>query len=339
MKYVSDPLKFRQSILDELGFQGTAEKNYTLYRNPDSSQSGSLHLYQREGLYDFGIADYTITHPFTKQFHNPMQLLRFGIVNDGTTRFRIGTQPVSSFMPSSFLVLENNIKGEQSWKSGQHFKGAEFTIYPGFIEQLKERFPLIRDIRDYFIENHTYYYLPAEIYPLFHKLMSRDREDTLNAYCLEAAVLECMGIILESGRHDGQNAFSRQVDYGYTALGGKRRIVFNAEDHKTIQKAHEILTVEFANPPTIQALSRRLLINSQKLKAGFRYYYHMTIAEYTASLKMAFAATLLCTTDKSIEEIAQETGYTYVSNFIYRFRKTYSCTPLQYRKREKRFFN
>ena len=79
--------------------------------------------------------------------------------------------------------------------------------------------------------------------------------------------------------------FSRQINYGSVTIGKKRRIVFSAHDFKTVQKAHDILTEQFVNPPTIEALSWQLKMNSQKLKAGFSYYYHMTIGEYIAALK------------------------------------------------------
>ncbi len=103
-----------------------------------------------------------------------------------------------------------------------------------------------------------------------------------------------------------------------------------------MQKAHDILTEQFVNPPTIEALSWQLKMNSQKLKAGFSYYYHMTIGEYIAALKMSLAATLLCTTELSIAEIAHEVGYGYTSNFSKKFQQTYSCTPLKYRMRERK---
>ena len=82
-------------------------------------------------------------------------------------------------------------------------------------------------------------------------------------------------------------------------------------------------------------LSKELLISTQKLKAGFSHFYHMTIGEFSTSLKMSTSATLLCTTDLSVAEIAKQVGYTYPSNFIKKFQQTYSCTPLKYRERER----
>lgn len=331
----SNSFQFRTIVLEQLGFQPIKKANCLLYQNPEFPKSGSYRLYQREGFYDFGIADYTVQKAFGIQFDHSNPLLRFGIVYDGTTRFQLEHQPVSSFMPSAFLVLEKEIKGKQVWIPGQHFQGAEITIYPNFFEEIQMRFSNF-SILEYFLENHTYYYLPSEVFPVLYRMIHKDKMDCLNYLHLEAAILECLAVIKESGSPSGQNAFSRQINYGSVTIGKKRRIVFSAHDFKTVQKAHDILTEQFVNPPTIEALSWQLKMNSQKLKAGFSYYYHMTIGEYIAALKMSLAATLLCTTELSIAEIAHEVGYGYTSNFSKKFQQTYSCTPLKYRMRERK---
>ncbi|MSS64724.1 helix-turn-helix transcriptional regulator [Velocimicrobium porci] len=335
MYFSNQPKEFRNIILKELGFQPTKKKNYILYENKFHPEYGFYRLYERTGFYDFGVADYTIPQGFEIQFNNSNPILRLGIVYDGITSYQLEKQPVSSFMPSTFLVFEKGICGKQLWKKGQHFYGAEITIYPAFFEELSNRFSNF-SIFNYFIENQTYYYLPSDILPIVSRMIHLDQTDSLNALHLEAAVLECMGAIKETETPDGQNGFSRQINYGSVTIGKKKKLNFTEEDFKSIQKAHDILTEQFIHPPTIEALSRQLLINSQKLKAGFSYYYHMTIGEYTASLKMSLAAVLLCTTEKSVAEIAHEVGYDYSASFIKKFQKTYSCTPLKYRMREKK---
>ncbi len=311
MYHSENPNEFRRIMLRELDFQAIEKENYTLYENP---KNGFFHLYTKPGFYDFGIADYTIPRSFVVQFNTPEPFLRFGIVYEGKTRFQLERQPVSSFESSAFLVLERNLKGRQAWKPGDHFYGAEFTIYPAFLREIAVRFPDFNPLEQ-FSENHTKRYLPAEIMVILQRLLIRDEKDCLNGLLLEAAILECMGILLESERYQAQTSFSYQKDF------------------QSIQRAHDILTEEFAHPPTIEALSRTLLINSQKLKSGFFEYYHMTIGEYTASLRMSHAANLLVTTEKSIAEIAKDAGYGYPSNFIKKFQKTYGCTPLKYRMR------
>ena len=61
----------------------------------------------------------------------------------------------------------------------------------------------------------------------------------------------------------------------------------------------------------------------------------MSIREFSISVKMTHAAALLCTSELSVQEIAERVGYRYPSSFIQTFSKLYHCTPLQFRQREK----
>ncbi|MBS5950431.1 MAG: helix-turn-helix transcriptional regulator, partial [Clostridium sp.] len=118
-------------------------------------------------------------------------------------------------------------------------------------------------------------------------------------------------------------------------IGKDRYIKLTASDANAIQKAYEILTKEAFNPPTISALSKMVFLNEQKLKAGFSAKYHMSISEYTTSIKMATAENLLSTTELSIEEISNILGYNYSGNFIKMFKKVHGKTPLAFRKKSK----
>ena len=84
--------------------------------------------------------------------------------------------------------------------------------------------------------------------------------------------------------------------------------------------------------PTINALSKMVFLNEQKLKAGFSARYHMSINQYTTSLKMALPQNLLSTTELSIDEIAKKIGYNHSGNFIKMFKKVHGKTPLSFRK-------
>ena len=49
---------------------------------------------------------------------------------------------------------------------------------------------------------------------------------------------------------------------------------------------------------------------------------------------MTQAALLLRTTSVPVEVVSARVGYAHPSNFIKAFRRTYSCTPAQYRRQE-----
>ena len=132
-----------------------------------------------------------------------------------------------------------------------------------------------------------------------------------------------------------QNRVTNQINHGHIKIGKNRCINLTSSDVAALQKAYDILTKEALNPPTIKSLSRMVFLNEQKLKAGFSAKYHMSISQYTTSIRMAMAENLLSTTDMSIDEISKKIGYNYSGNFIKMFKKTHGKTPLEFKRSRK----
>lgn len=329
---VTSSEEFKAAVLKKLGFNKFENKDYTLYKNINRPDLGYLISYSRKGYYNLGIADYTIPEDFSLSFDNTDLIMRFGIVYKGVTEFKIADNPVSSFTPSSFFVIEKDLQGQQSWKKGQHYHGTEITIYEKyFTEILKPNFPDIIDLQT-FITNFTYTYLPIEIVRIINQLQSLSNENSLNSIYLESKILECIGILINEVTKSPENAFTNQIDYGNINIGSNRTIKLTSSDIRAIQKAHDILSRDYNNPPSIETLSKMVFLNEQKLKAGFSKQYHMSIGEYTNHLRMTIAANLLSTTDLSVDDIARNVGYNYSANFSKMFKKTYGKTPLKFRK-------
>lgn len=324
--------EFKSIVLKKLDFSKYENENYALYTNKNKPELGFLISYSRVGYYNLGIADYTIPQDFSLSFDNPELLMRFGLVYKGVTEFKIENSPVSSFTPSSFFVIEKDLKGHQTWKKGQHYHGTEITIHERyFTEIIKPNFPNIMDF-DSFIKNYTYIYLPLEIVAIIRQLQSLATENSLNSIYLEAKILECIAIFINEITKSPENAFTNQINYGNINIGNDRIIKLTSSDIRAIQKAHDILSKNYSNPPSIETLSKTVFLNEQKLKAGFSKHYHMSIGEYTNHIRMTVAANLLSTTDLSIENIAGKVGYNYSANFSKMFKKTYGKTPLKFRK-------
>lgn len=329
---VKSSKEFKAAVLEKLNFNIFPNGNYTLYTDKNRPELGHLISYSRDGYYNLGIADYTIPKDFSLSFANPELLMRFGLVYKGITEFQLENSPVSSFTPSSFFVIEKNIKGRQRWKKGQHYHGTEITIHERYFEEvIKPNFLNIMDLNA-FLKNYTYTYLPLEIVNIIHQLQSLANKNLLNSIYLESKILECIGILINEANRAPQNAFTNQINYGNINIGNARIIKLTSSDIHAIQKAHDILSKNYHNPPSINTLSKIVFLNEQKLKAGFSKHYHMTIGEYTTHIRMTMAANLLSTTDLSIEDIARKIGYNYSANFSKMFKKTYGKTPLKFRK-------
>ncbi|MBO9565797.1 MAG: helix-turn-helix transcriptional regulator [Niastella sp.] len=83
---------------------------------------------------------------------------------------------------------------------------------------------------------------------------------------------------------------------------------------------------------TISFLASYAGLNEFKLKVGFKLLYGSTIYEFLLNLRMKQAFHLLSRTDHSIQEIAEQCGYGYATNFIAVFRKKFKIKPTQYRR-------
>ena len=323
---------FQATVLNKMTFKPYETKNYTIYKNENNPELGHFIKYSREEYYDFGIGDYTIPADFSISFDHNEEIMRFGTVYTGETSFEIEDNPVSSFTPSSFFVVEKTIQGKQFWKKGQHFHGAEITIYKKYFDEvIRPNFPNTLDF-DNFISNYTYRYLPLEISTIIQRLRSMSEVNELTPIYLESKILESIALLSKELNSSPENVFTNQLNYGKIKIGQDRYITLTASDAHAIQKAHDILTEEACNPPTIKALSKIVFLNEQKLKAGFSAKYHMSISEYTNSIRMTMAENLLSTTELSIDEISKQLGYNYSGNFVKMFKKTHGKTPLAFRK-------
>ena len=149
---------------------------------------------------------------------------------------------------------------------------------------------------------------------------------------MESKILESISLINDEINSSPENAFTNQLNYGEIKIGKDRYITLTASDANAIQKAHDILTKEACNPPTIKSLSKMVFLNEQKLKAGFSAKYHMSISQYTNSIRMTMAENLLSTTELTVDEIAKTLGYNYSGNFVKMFKKVHGKTPLAFRK-------
>ncbi|NEU05291.1 helix-turn-helix domain-containing protein [Clostridium senegalense] len=324
--------EFQNKVLNKMTFTPYPNENYTIYKNENRPELGYFIKYSRDKYYEFGIGDYTIPESFSLVFEHNEEILRFGTVYSGETKFKIENNPVSSFSPSSFFVSEKNIKGNQHWKKGQHFHGAEITIYKKYFEEIiHSNFPE-SIVFDKFINNYTYNYLPLEVASIIQKLRSLAESNKLTSLYLESKILESIALLYNEISSSPENVFTNQLNYGDIKIGNNKSITLTASDINAIQKAHDILTKEICNPPTIKSLSKMVFLNEQKLKAGFSAKYHMSIRQYTNSLRMTTAENLLCTTELSIDEISKMVGYNYSGNFVKMFKNIHGKTPLAFRK-------
>ena len=85
---------------------------------------------------------------------------------------------------------------------------------------------------------------------------------------------------------------------------------------------------------TVQSLADSFSLSLSNASHYFKTHIGISISEYMENLRMNEARRLLLQTDDSIAAIAEKTGYTSSNSFLRVFKKTYGCTPSEYRRKE-----
>lgn len=102
------------------------------------------------------------------------------------------------------------------------------------------------------------------------------------------------------------------------------------EDLEKCLLAKQIIEKDLRYHLTQDELARRVCLNCNKLKIGFKESTGDTIYQFTTKLRIEKAKELLATTDLCVEVIAERLGLDH-SNLIRRFRKLIGVTPKEWR--------
>ncbi len=84
---------------------------------------------------------------------------------------------------------------------------------------------------------------------------------------------------------------------------------------------------------TVEKLCAEFFINKKQLYTIFKQNFNKTVKQYLFDVQILKAKQLLSSTELSVTEIAEKTGFSDYNNFIQRFKKAVGLTPLRYRNR------
>lgn len=99
------------------------------------------------------------------------------------------------------------------------------------------------------------------------------------------------------------------------------------KDRRIAESAREILQSEFANPPSLEVLCRRLGTNQFKLKQLFRHCFNTTPYGMLLDIRMDKAYRMLASGRFTVGIVAETIGYSHVSNFSSAFNKYFGFPP------------
>jgi AraC-like DNA-binding protein len=223
------------------------------------------------------------------------------------------------------LHPEGIAKGD--WMA-QGIVGTGLIVYlrPSYLrERLAETIDrLPKELRDFAIDGRSSFMF--ESLPVTTQMASAVADLVATPYLgsLRRLYLESKATEIVSG------AFHALTQTENLAVG---RVRLRQRDIERLHFVRGVIEREYANPPPIVELARRVGVNQQKLKCGFKALFGMTIFECCQAKRLAVAADMLENSGASVTEAALAAGYEYPSNFAIAFKRKYGIAPKELRKR------
>ncbi|HEV7446021.1 MAG TPA: AraC family transcriptional regulator [Steroidobacteraceae bacterium] len=125
-------------------------------------------------------------------------------------------------------------------------------------------------------------------------------------------------------------------DWQSSRPGSRTSIRITPTERSHLLKIREQIETDPASPITLAALCARTRMNRNKLHFGFKQQFGVSIHEYQTERRMQAALALLETTDLSIGQIAERTGYGEPTNFTAAFKRHFAALPREVRGARKR---
>lgn len=108
-----------------------------------------------------------------------------------------------------------------------------------------------------------------------------------------------------------------------------------AEDEE-INEIFQFIRENRENPDLcVKMVASRFDLSMSNLSHRVKKATGRTVSDYITEMRMEYAHELLKDTDYNIQTIASMVGYTQASSFVSKFKKYYSITPAEYRKKVK----
>ncbi len=107
-----------------------------------------------------------------------------------------------------------------------------------------------------------------------------------------------------------------------------------AQSHHRPSEENAVLQYlnEYHTDVTLDDVCAHFHKSRSQISHMFKTTYGMSIRTYCNQLKLEDARKLLLSTDRSVTDIALDTGFGDTNYFIHLFRQTYGTSPLRYRK-------
>ena len=99
-----------------------------------------------------------------------------------------------------------------------------------------------------------------------------------------------------------------------------------------VRKALNYIDFHYVEPLTLDSVARQFSVNKNYLSTRFHKEVGATVTEYINRIRVQRSLKLLSASSASMQEIAEQCGFSDANYFSRTFRKIHGQTPMEYRK-------
>lgn len=118
----------------------------------------------------------------------------------------------------------------------------------------------------------------------------------------------------------------------YTKEAAEKETSQGRISHATIEKIQSYISTNYNSSLSLSAIAQQFYISPFYLSHLFKKTTNLSIVEYINSVRMMAGKNLLETTDLSVAQVADETGFSNPAHFRRVFKESTGLSPQQYRK-------
>lgn len=115
--------------------------------------------------------------------------------------------------------------------------------------------------------------------------------------------------------------------FGQLAILQSKKI--NTKEREKLNLARHILINNIDNPPSLNELSKKIGLNTFKLKKEFKALFGVPVFKYLQNQRLILAHKLIRNQEATVQEAAWQVGYDSLSSFSNAFEKKFGYRPSQ----------
>lgn len=253
---------------------------------------------------------------------------------------------IRSFLPLVFgrIILQGNFNYEVRSVGTLQLKESQFNIF--YLMELYNTLSLKKGVHVSLEIIYTQYFLlqSLDFFPAFEVFKTnvvRSVPSLLSgeALCATASMMDALYKIIHSPYSSNVRQFHldiiKDVLFQMLRVASEQHTFtekFTITEIERIHAAKEFIDSNVPRHFSISQISRRVGINDQKLKKGFKEIIGIGLYGYLQERILQIAKIAIEQTNRSIKEIALHAGYRNANNFSAAFKKKFGVTPLDWRR-------